>query len=241
MSYSKDNPETIQRMFGSIANQYDRANAVLSFQLHKRWNRALVDAVTDGNSHEPLFDLCCGTGDIALTYLDTFPKAENVTFIDFCEEMLACAKEKVLQREKKTTVTYLQADVQDVPLPEASAGAATMAYGIRNVKDPERCFHEVHRLLRPGAPFGILELTRPENPLMRWGHYLYLKMVLPILGKLVTSNQEAYSYLCNSIHDFIAPEELQKQLEAAGFKKTARIPLSGGIATILIGYKAHAD
>ena len=237
MTYSKENPESIQRMFGSIAKQYDRANGILSFQLHKRWNRALVDAVTAGTLQEPFFDLCCGTGDIALAYLDAYPKADNVTFIDFCPEMLACAKEKVHQRGKNGSITYLQADVQEIPLPENSAKAATMAYGIRNVKDPKRCFREVHRLLSPGATFGILELTRPKHSVVRWGHHLYLKMLLPVLGRLVTSNKEAYSYLCNSIQDFIAPRDLQVQLEEAGFENVTLTSLSGGIATILIGQK----
>lgn len=238
MNYQKSDPKTIQLMFDSIAKRYDLTNTVLSFRLHRYWNRELVKKVKKTLPGHTLLDLCSGTGDIALEYL----KASNIPcrayFIDFSPEMLAFAKEK--SREKaapKHRIEFIEADVQHIPLASDFADNATMAYGIRNVKNPAVCIREAHRLLKKGGVFGILELTQPTNPLLKAGHTFYLRFILPILGKLLTDNQEAYRYLSNSIHTFIAPSEIEKMMKEAGFSETECFPLTGGIATIILGRK----
>ena len=96
---------------------------------------------------------------------------------------------------------------------------------------------EVYRVLQTGGCFGILELTQPQNPFLRMGHKLYLKGFLPILGKWITNNKSAYSYLQNSIQTFIAPSDLEQMMIDSHFVKTSIYPLAGGIATIIMGYK----
>lgn len=237
--YQKDKPETIQAMFGSIAKSYDRTNAVLSFQLHKIWNKKLVQCVMGSDDPNTLLDLCCGTGEISFAFLRQSQASCNVHMLDFCAEMLQCAKEKarVTNLDQQHQLNYIQADAQDIPLPDASVDRVTVAYGIRNVANPAVCSQEVFRVLRPGGTFGILELTQPQNPFLRFGHQIYLRTLLPVLGWCFSANQEAYQYLCNSINGFIKPVELERILLDAGFQKTARIPLSGGIATILLATK----
>ena len=238
MGYNKNDPATIQSMFNSIAKRYDFTNSVLSLQMHKSWNRALVAAVGGTSKADSLLDLCCGTGDIALAYLQVAKAPCKVFLIDFSTDMLACAKEKSKQLGASGhRLEFIEADVQELPLPDAIADCATIAYGIRNVKDPIKCFHEVFRTLKPGGRFGILELTQPTNPVMRLGHSLYLRTILPLLGKWLTANQAAYDYLRASIHTFITPAHLEKLLKEAGFINTYRKPLAGGIATILFGQK----
>ena len=217
MLYDKSDPASIQKMFGSIAKRYDRTNAVLSLGLHRFWNRALVHRV-EAHSSNPLnwLDLCSGTGDIAYAYLKRQKTAKSATLVDFCPEMLACARHKAEKLKIKHALSFLKADVQDLPLANDSASVATMAYGIRNVNDPQKCFCEVFRVLSSGGVFGILELTQPAHPLLRWGHQLYLRKGLPLMGKWLTDNQEAYRYLCNSIQVFTPPSELEKMLMRAG-------------------------
>lgn len=240
MGYNKNDPATIQSMFNSIAKRYDLTNAVLSLQMHKRWNRALVEAVGVPAKSETLLDLCSGTGDIALAYLQAAKPACTIYLVDFSAEMLACAKEKCKALElTQHRLEFIEADVQALPLLDAVADSATIAYGIRNVKDPAKCFREVFRTLKLGGRFGILELTQPTNPVMRFGHSLYLRTMLPLLGKWLTANQEAYDYLRGSIHTFITPTKLEMLLQEAGFINTYRKPLGGGIATILFGQKPY--
>lgn len=225
-------------MFGSIATQYDKTNAVLSFQLHRYWNSKLLHQVTDAHNPESLLDLCAGTGEIAFSYLKKSKTKKKVYLLDFCEEMLECAKAKGQNLKVAThDISYIQADAQVIPLNNESVQSATVAYGIRNIHDPSKCIKEVFRVLKPGGTFGILELTEPKNPVLRFGHKLYLKTILPLVGRALTSNKEAYEYLCNSIKSFVKPDALEAMLQEAGFTQTLKKPLAGGIATIIYGKK----
>lgn len=236
-TYRKDDPETIQALFDSIAERYDTTNAVLSLGLHRWWNRRLVDAVFAEAATGPLLDLCCGTGQIAWTYLARGGEPREVHLIDFCAGMLAKAKRRAeaLHLGEKHRLHFTQGDAMAIPLPDASVAAATVAYGIRNVNSPKQCLSELKRVLVPGGRVGILELTRPNHPLLRWGHSFYLRRLLPLLGRLCTSNYAAYSYLSTSIDQFTEPEALRQAMEEAGFTQTAAIPLLGGIAHLLLG------
>lgn len=237
--YDKTNPASIQAMFNSIAKSYDRTNAVLSFQMHRLWNRELVRQTALTCHPDTMLDLCCGTGEIAFNYLKKAQKPCHMHLLDFSEGMLLYAKEKAKQLNIPSChqLSYIQADAQAIPLQNASISCATMAYGIRNIKDPAACMREVYRTLKPGGSFGILELTEPSNAILRLGHRAYLRTALPTLGWFLTSNQEAYQYLCNSIHTFIKPAELQRLMMQAGFEKITISPLMGGIATILFAKK----
>lgn len=239
--YRKNSPTTIQSMFNSIANRYDLTNAVLSFSLHKRWNRALVRHVLQQNLKQQhvLLDLCSGTGDIAFDYLRITNAFCHAYLIDFSSEMLEHAKRKASQFSLNSLhqLSFIEANVQQLPLPNQFADCATMAYGIRNVQNPTLCLQDVFRVLKPGGCFGILELTRPRYRLLRLGHQLYLNTLMPLLGKWLTDNQQAYQYLRQSIQTFISPKEIENLLAMNGFVHTQSHSLAGGIATILIGYK----
>lgn len=238
MTYSKEKPSTIQSMFDSVALKYDLTNGVLSFWLHKLWNRRLVRSVQRSHPEHVYIDLCSGTGEIAFDYLKQAKSVGALHLVDFSEKMLDQAKEKG-KFFSKAPLFYWQADVQDLPFSKDFADVATMAYGIRNVQNPSGCLKDVFRVLKPGGVFAILELTRPHNSYLKYGHSLYLHTLLPLLGKMFTHNKQAYEYLCNSIDHFISPEELEVIFQSNGFEKTSIHPLWGGIATIIIGYKPY--
>ena len=236
-AYTKNEPHTIQEMFDSIAKRYDLTNAILSFGLHHYWNQKLVQALRQPESHT-LIDLCSGTGDIAIRYLHSIPSPCSAYLVDFSAGMLAYAKSKIhpshMSRHK---LEFIEADVQSLPLPSNLAECTSMAYGIRNVKEPVVCLREAFRVLKAGGKIGILELTRPRYSFLRLGHKLYLNTCLPLFGKWLTDNQKAYEYLRQSINTFIAPEELKELLENVGFTSIQCKPLLGGVATLFIGQK----
>jgi demethylmenaquinone methyltransferase / 2-methoxy-6-polyprenyl-1,4-benzoquinol methylase len=241
-NYSKNDPESIQSLFNSIAKQYDKTNGILSLQLHKRWNRSLIDQALAAHHPKTLLDLCCGTGAIALNYLTQAQHPVKAYLLDFSESMLAYAQDQAQALNlDKHEINYLHADAQQIPLPNDSVDCTTIAYGIRNIKKPESCIEDVFRVLKPNGTFAILELTKPKNPLLKLGHTLYLKTFVPLLGKFLTSNQDAYRYLCNSIQSFIPAEELEKMMQQSGFQAISTKPLCGGVATLLIGKKARFD
>lgn len=239
--YQKSRPESIQKMFDAIAKNYDRTNAVLSFCMHHYWNDALVKHAVLPCRPKSLVDLCAGTGEIAFRSIHSVPSLDSIQLVDFSAEMLECAKNKAEKKGRAfASISYIQADVQSLPLADNSIDCMTMAYGIRNVYDRKKCFGEVFRTLESNGVFGILELTEPTNRLLRTLHKGYLKTALPLLGKLFTSDQEAYSYLCNSIHAFVKPAELQSELRASGFSAIQALPLTGGIATLFIARKSSS-
>lgn len=236
--YNKNQPESIKKMFGSIARKYDRANAILSLNMHKSWNRKLVHSMPAPSDEQILLDLCCGTGDIAFSYLSTAKALQQVIMVDFCQEMLDCAIEKAkVMKYDAHRLEFIQADVQSLPLRADCVTCATIAYGIRNVQDPLKCFNEVFRVMKPGGVFGILELTNPTNSIVKLGHSLYLKLILPWVGRWITSNRDAYEYLCDSIPRFVSTDSLQAMLLKAGFSSVKLTKMALGTATLLVAKK----
>jgi demethylmenaquinone methyltransferase / 2-methoxy-6-polyprenyl-1,4-benzoquinol methylase len=231
VGYDKQQPETIQQMFGSIASRYDRANAILSFNLHRYWNKQLAKHATNNSPGTDYLDLCSGTGDIAFCIAEEVSSPSKICLLDFCPEMLEIAKTKAPKSPHE--FTYLQGDAQELPFDDNSFDSITISYGIRNIKSPERCIKECKRVLRDRGVLSVLELTRPTHPIMKFGHQCYLKGILPIIGKFVTENQQAYEYLCSSIHHFVSPDELSKIMKSTGFDSVSIKPLTGGIATLV--------
>lgn len=236
--YSKQNPQSIEFLFNHIADSYDRANSWMSWNLHKRWNEALCSKILQAGEPACYLDLCSGTGEIAFRLLSNMQTNSEAFLLDFSENMLRCAQAKAAnQRLAKHKIHYLRADAQKIPLEDRSVDAVTLAYGIRNIENPEACVQEIFRVLKPGGRCVILELTRPANRLLRLGHQIYTSLFLPIIGRWVASDRRAYAYLKNSIQAFLAPEQLEAILQRAGFQKTSVEPLNGGIATLFVGNK----
>lgn len=224
-------PEIIQTMFGKIAKQYDFTNSILSFQLHKLWNRQLTRSLKAENI---LLDICSGTGEIAYNWLGEQKTPKSAIFLDFCEEMLEGAKAKRLPHLiKGHHLQFIQADATKLPIDNQSVDAVSVAYGIRNVQQPEKCFKEVFRVLRKEGTFSILELTEPNNRILRFFHNIYLTKFLPLAGGFLTKEKEAYAYLAKSVQTFSKPEELKKLLLETGFKTVQIRSLTGGIATLI--------
>jgi demethylmenaquinone methyltransferase/2-methoxy-6-polyprenyl-1,4-benzoquinol methylase len=224
---------SLQKMFGEISGRYDFTNRVLSFNLHKSWNRKLVDTLAKSDI-ATLLDLCAGTGEIAYSWLKRQAEPKKAILLDFSPEMLAIAKTR---KPPNHEIILLHADAQAIPLPDQSVEAIALAYGIRNVPNPPRCLLEAYRVLKPGGTLAILELTEPQNPLLAPLHRFYLNHLLPRLGGWLSGKTEAYRYLSKSIQAFIKPDVLAKQLKAAGFASTEQTPLTFGIAHLISAKK----
>lgn len=229
--YDKNNPSTIRALFDSIAPRYDLGNAVLSGNLHRLWNRRLANRVLSHNPHD-ILDLCCGTGDITKRMMRY--KADcSYHLVDFSQQMLDIAKKTVTG----TNVQFYQADAEELPFKDSMFDAVSVAYGIRNIQNRAKCFSELYRVLKPGGRMCIAELTRPKGAFLNTLHRFYLRTMVPLVGRVITSNEEAYTYLCNSIESFISPEQLiQEQLEA-GFSSIEVKPQTFGIATLFFSQK----
>lgn len=218
-------PETIATLFDGIAPVYDKINALLSFNLHKRWNRKLASALPE-KGH--LLDLCAGTGAISKELLKR-KTLEKVTLLDVSAGMLNLARSSLRDHR----ADFIQGDALDLPFNPHHFDGVAVAYGIRNLPSLEKAFTEVRRVLKPGGTFAILELTRPRGFLAPF-HALYLKAWVPLLGKLASGKGEAYHYLSNSVETFIPVERISEQLEETGFKLHKKISLLRGCATLFL-------
>ena len=236
--YESQAPATIQQLFGQIAKRYDLTNSLLSFGLHRVWNRRLAQKILE-RTPTCVVDLCCGTGEIARAFLTQSQRTSvQITCVDFCPSMLALATDKLAPwAARGHQLTYVVADVQQLPLPDGLFDAATMAYGIRNVASPDLALQEAHRVLRDGGQLAILELTRPRSAILKFFHRGYTRWGIPLLGSLTTSSRAAYCYLGQSIQGFLDPVDLAKRMETAGFGDVEIVPLLGGAATLLVGTK----
>jgi len=160
-----------------------------------------------------------------------------VVGVDFSAEMLRLGAGKVRAASTAGRVVLARGDATRLPLPDASADAATVAFGIRNVERPERGLAEMHRVLRPGGRIAILEFSIPGSSLVRGVYLPYFRHVLPRIGRLVSGHGSAYTYLPASVDSFIPPAVMLELLRGCGFRDAAATPLTFGIVTLYTGVK----
>jgi demethylmenaquinone methyltransferase/2-methoxy-6-polyprenyl-1,4-benzoquinol methylase len=215
-------PAYVRDAFARIARRYVTANHVLSLGIDILWRRKVARIVASWKPDRVL-DVASGTGDLALEISRRCPEAE-ITASDFCPEMLEIARERGLEN----TVV---ADAMDMPFPDASFDALTVAFGLRNMADYPAALREMRRVLRPGGHLLILDFSLPSGPL-RGPYRLYLHHFLPRIAGLVTGQRDAYQYLGGTIEDFPSGGTMCQLIESAGFHDAAARPLTFGVASI---------
>ncbi|MDA1261181.1 MAG: class I SAM-dependent methyltransferase, partial [Planctomycetota bacterium] len=180
-------------------------------------------------------DLCCGTGDLGLMAAES--AAWEVVGADFAGPMLQCARAKSAAAVSPLR-GLVQADAQALPFPSASFDGALVAFGLRNVEDPQRALSELARVLRPGGALGVLEFFRVPNPAWRGLFRLYFHGVAPLAARLAgTPRPQAYRYLPNSVDGFVSPEQFRAWMREAGFDAPSERSFSGGVARLLTGHR----
>jgi demethylmenaquinone methyltransferase/2-methoxy-6-polyprenyl-1,4-benzoquinol methylase len=225
-------------MFGNIAPSYDRLNHLLSLNIDKYW-RWRTTRIVRPTGDAPILDLCTGTGDLALTYDRAAGKRVPIVGADFCHEMLVRAVQKTQEQRASARIRYLEADAQQLPFADNQFQIATVAFGLRNITDPERGIAEMVRVTRPGGRVAILEFSRPKHWLFGRLYQYYFRYLLPLVGQLISRSQEnAYRYLPASVQEFPDGEALAARLRSHGLTSVQWYPLTLGIATLYVGTKA---
>jgi len=226
-------PSRISGMFDAIAPRYDLLNHVLSVGLDKRWRERAVDELPAGAAQ--VLDLCTGTGDLAVATARRV--SGTVVGLDFSGEMLRLGLEKVRELGFAPRIRLVRADATRIPLANLTCDAATIAFGIRNVEKPERALAEVARVLRPGGRLVILEFGQPRIPGVRTLYTWYFRYMLPLIGRLVSKHQSAYSYLPASVGAFPSPPEFASLIRSHGFETVRAVPLTFGIVYLYVAEK----
>ena len=225
-------PATISGMFDRIAPRYDLLNRTLSAGLDQRWRRRAVAELALKRDARVL-DLCAGTADVALAIAGQHHDA-SVIGVDFSGAMLRIGHEKVAAAGESGRIRLVRGDAAMIPAQGDSCDAATIAFGIRNVAEPERALAELARVLRPGARLAILEFGQPKIPGIRTLYLWYFRYLLPLVGRLVSRHQSAYSYLPASVGAFPPPAEFARTIERHGFVSVQAVPLTFGIVYLYV-------
>jgi demethylmenaquinone methyltransferase/2-methoxy-6-polyprenyl-1,4-benzoquinol methylase len=229
-------PVRIANMFDAIAPRYDLLNHVLSAGMDRGWRDRAVDALSLSGGARVL-DLCTGTADLAIAIVHRAHGA-TVVGVDFAGEMLRLGQVKVNGASLERRVRLVRGDATRIPLPDDSCDAATIAFGIRNVAEPERALTELARVIKPGGRLAILEFGQPRLPGIRTLYSWYFRYLLPLVGRMISKHQSAYSYLPASVGAFPPPSDFCRVLAATGFSHVRAVPLTLGIVYLFIGERA---
>jgi demethylmenaquinone methyltransferase / 2-methoxy-6-polyprenyl-1,4-benzoquinol methylase len=229
-------PARVAAMFDAIAARYDFLNHLLSAGCDRRWRTRAIRSLRLTGC-ETVVDVCTGTADVALAAAVASPAAARVVGIDFSGEMLRLGAAKVRGSGAPRPIGLARGDATKLPLPDASADAAIVAFGIRNVEYPNRGLAEMYRVLRPGGRIAILEFSIPGAALVRAFYLPYFRHVLPRIGRLVSGHGSAYTYLPASVDSFIPPDVMLALMRGCRFEEPAATPLTFGIVTLYTGRK----
>ncbi len=222
----------MREMFDRIAGRYELLNTVMTAGLHRLWSREVVRATGLGPGDQAL-DLACGTGSLTRELAKRVGPCGHVLGIDFSGEMLRLAEERPLPN-----VEYRLGDATDLEgVPSGHFDAATIAYGARNIPDLDALFSEMARCVRPGGRVVCLEIARPKGRLSSAFYGLWFDRIVPRLGALISGDSWAYSYLPESVREFVAPEELSAIMERNGLQGVTWRALAGGIITLHRGIR----
>lgn len=225
----------VREMFARIAPRYDAANRVLTAGMDERWRKRAI-ARLGAPKGGAVLDLCCGTGDVVFHLLRT-DRSLRVTGIDFCAPMLDGARARA-PKEARGDATFIEGDVMALPFADASFDGATMGFSLRNVVDIDRVLREINRVLRPGARFVNLDVSKAPNALWKRMFDLYFYRVVPMVGGIVGGSKAAYTYLPNSLTHHPNADQLRERFMRAGFADAGYDRLMGGSIAIHYGTKA---
>ena len=223
----------VNDLFAGIAPRYDLINDVQSFGLHRLWKRRLV-RLANPQAGEAALDLCCGTGDIALALARC---GANVTGLDFSEPMLKVARLKNSKFQVPSS-KFIQGDAQQIPFPDHSFAIVTVGYGLRNLASFETGLREMQRVARPGGRLLVLDFGKPDNVLWRALYFGYLKLFVPLLGRIFCGNPAAYAYILESLKHYPAQRGVAETMRKLGLKNVRIINLLGGVMSINYAEKA---
>jgi demethylmenaquinone methyltransferase/2-methoxy-6-polyprenyl-1,4-benzoquinol methylase len=226
----------VRRVFESVAPRYDLMNDFMSAGVHRLWKDAAVD-VLNPRPGERFLDVAGGTGDIAFRIVRKQGDRPDVTVCDINPAMLAVGRDRAVDRGLVKGLTWTTGDAEDLPFPNSSFDAYSIAFGLRNVTDIDAALGEAHRVLKPGGRFVCLEFSRVSSrPLARL-YEAYSERALPLLGRVIARDAESYRYLHESIRRFPPQPELADRMKQAGFANVGWRDMTLGVVALHTGWR----
>lgn len=224
--------QQIGQLFDRIAGTYDGLNHGLSLNIDRLWRRKTVRLMQPA---QHVLDVAIGTADLTIEMLRR-GKAEQVIGIDLSDQMMAIGQKKT-DKYQMSNVRFIHANAQQMPFEKDTFDAVTCAFGCRNFQDLDEGLREMYRVLKPGGQVTILEFSYPSNRLVRALYDIYFTRMLPWIGRVVSRDKTAYTYLNRSVKSFCWGETFAQHLHEAGFEQAQWTTLTFGIATIYTAIK----
>jgi demethylmenaquinone methyltransferase/2-methoxy-6-polyprenyl-1,4-benzoquinol methylase len=226
----------VSELFGRIAPRYDLINDLQSFGLHRLWKHRLARLAQPTPGCRAL-DVCCGTGDIALSLAS---RGARVTGLDFSEPMLSVARrraEKFGARTGLSAPEFIRGDAMAVPFPQGSFDIVSVGYGLRNLAGWEAGLVEMCRVAKPGGRVLALDFGKPSNPLWRAVYFAYLRVCVPIFGLTFCRDAQAYAYILESLRQFPAQQGIAAKMRGLGLRDVRLFEPLGGAMGLNVGVK----
>ncbi len=225
------------KMFDDISARYDFLNQLLSFGMHSRWRRSLRNFFPRETGGLRILDVATGTAGVLIPLCRNNPAVRLACGIDMADKMLEIGRRKIKKSKLESVIELRHGDAHRLPFSDQTFDVVTIAFGIRNMKDPARVLREIHRVLRRGGRVLVLEFSQPSLGPIRWAHHAYLQAVVPLAGRLIAGNKQAYRYLSRTIEGFPYGEKFCLFLRKAGFTDLKVHEMFWGTASIYHGNK----
>ncbi len=231
---SESKKQQVAEMFNNISGNYDFLNHFLSLGIDILWRKKAIKMLKQDNPKQ-ILDIATGTGDFAIEALALDP--DFVTGVDISDGMLEKGREKLKQRGLDDKIALFNGDSENLAFEDNKFDAIIVAFGVRNFENLERGLSDMKRVLRPGGKVVILEFSKPNSFPFKQLYNFYFKYILPIVGRLISKDQAAYTYLPESVGNFPDGDKFLNVLQEVGYTDTRCRPLTFGISSIYTGLK----
>jgi len=223
----------VEEMFDNISHKYDALNHILSVNIDKIWRKRTIKKLRF-YSPSSVLDIATGTGDFAVAACKLGDV--KITGIDISEGMLSVARKKIAKKNLSEQIEFLKADSENLPFENNIFDSAIVGFGVRNFENLNKGLSEILRVIKPGGVFFILEFSKPVSIPVKQIYMFYFMRILPFVGRLISKDSSAYSYLPESVNEFPDGDRFLTILADVGFVKNSCFRQTFGIASI---YEAH--
>ncbi len=224
----------VAEMFDNISGSYDFLNHFFSAGIDKRWRKRAIKKLNE-DKPKVILDVATGTGDFAFEAMKLNP--DRIVGIDISDGMLEIGRKKIKKRHLDDKMIFLNGDSENLPFEDGEFDAVTVSFGVRNFQNLLPGLKEIQRVLKPGGKAIILEFSKPKHFPLKQLYFFYFKFVMPLIGKIVSKDDSAYTYLPKSVLAFPEGAQFEAIMKEAGFSKSDQTSLTGGIASIYTGWK----
>ncbi|MDO6802395.1 bifunctional demethylmenaquinone methyltransferase/2-methoxy-6-polyprenyl-1,4-benzoquinol methylase UbiE [Wenyingzhuangia sp. 1_MG-2023] len=224
----------VASMFDTISGNYDGLNRVITFGIDVKWRKKVVEIVK-ATEPKKILDIATGTGDLAIMLSNSISTAKIIG-LDISAGMLEVGNEKIKTLGLSNSIEMVLGDSEKIPYEDNYFDAITVSYGVRNFEDLNKGLQEIHRVLKPGGTFVVLETSVPTKFPFKQGYQFHSKVILPFVGRLFSKDKTAYRYLSESANSFPYGEQFNLILNSAGFINVKDFIVTFGVSTI---YKAN--